>query len=228
MKKEGPSFWFKLFIGFHVLAVIVWTLPPPVNGAGGPTPQTGLDVVYDWNARYLKTSPARLYLQTTGQWQAWDMFSRNPSNRNVWGSVEIEYKDGVLIEYEYPRMAKLGKPERYIRERYRKYFERINLEEFGFMWPFFAQGMAERHAGNDPNNPPVRVWIVRHLKITPPTIGAGDYFGRLFADIQAGRATRDSWLPPNPEGPENWEVTRLYEHIVDQEELFRDKGWKLP
>lgn len=168
-EKTAPT-WVKALVGFHVFAICVWALPNPpetiVNGVSKPRASQWL---LFWNAQYLKTlTPVRCYLFVTGTWQYWDMFSPDPASTDWYGTVDVEYRDGTKRTVPYPRMNDLPIPMKYVKERYRKFYERAHDDGKPILWPSFAQAMALR-AYTDKANPPVVVRLRRHwLFVSPP------------------------------------------------------------
>jgi hypothetical protein len=164
-----PGIALKLFVVFHVLAITVWALPDlPPEVAQGKEPARGTQNLLAWNERTLKPSPpVRVYLQTTGFWQYWDMFAPNPSQTDRFASAEIEFADGTRRPLPYPRLADYPVWARYSLERYRKFQDRFHLDENRYLWPFVARRVA-RNAFTDPKNPPKRVWLTRHWMIVQP------------------------------------------------------------
>lgn len=160
--------WVKLFVLFHLVAITVWAFPVPTTAiASGRVQPSGADWVTFWNAKVLKPfPPLRVYAKTLGFWQYWDMFAPDPARVDRWGDAEIIYKDGKTKRYAYPRMADLSIWERYLRERYRKFFERAGSDQYVYFWPTFALRIALLN--DDPTNPPVTVNLYRHWKSTAP------------------------------------------------------------
>lgn len=183
--EKRVSVWVKLFVLFHIISIVSWSLPPPAPAIANGSRKLELDtrsgpgfarsagsIVSDGlllvNQKYVKTSPVRLYALTTGFWQYWDMFAPNPAHTDFYGTAEIEYRDGTKAHYAYPRVYSFAIPVKYFKERYRKYYERAHLESNNYLWPSFAQRIAAKNYF-DQNNPPVKVKLVRHwLPISPP------------------------------------------------------------
>ncbi len=168
-ERTAPT-WVKALVGFHVLATTIWALPnPPQPVADGKVQPRAAQWLLFWNGKYLKAqSLVRSYLFVTGTWQYWDMFAPNPASMDWYCTAEVEYKDGTKRTVEYPRMFKLGIGEKYVKERFRKFFERAHDDGKPILWPSFGQAMARR-ATTDPKNPPVVVRLRRHwLQIEPP------------------------------------------------------------
>src|ERR1041385_7538633 len=135
------SVFVKLFIAFHVMAIVSWALPPPpqnedlaINRQSPKLFAQSLgrfvsDGTLHFNQHFIKTSPVRIYLMYTGFWQYWDMFSPNPASIDFYGTATITYKDGSTKPYTFPRMYEMCIPKKYVSERYRKFYERAHVEK---------------------------------------------------------------------------------------------------
>ena len=143
-----------LFIAFHLAAILIWSFPP-----------SGL--------RSVLYRPFYKYMMWMGLWQSWDMFSPNPLAVNIRVIAEITFKDGSKTNWEFPRVEKLGYFERSQKERYRKWRERIRLDDFAPVWDDTARYIARRQ-NRKPENPPVLVSLIRYWGDIPPPV-AGDY-----------------------------------------------------
>lgn len=192
--------WVKAAIAFHVVAVTVWAIPlPPDAVAQEKARPSGTAWLQYWNNKYLKPlNPIRGYVLASGVWQYWDMFAPDPSATDWYGDAEVTYRDGTVRRVAYPRMVDLPIPEKYVKERYRKFFERAHDEGTASMWPPFAQRMA-RWAYKDPQNPPVVVRLFWHkLQIAPPGGKQGtEYQGFNYYSYAVDQAAlrRDRGLP---------------------------------
>ena len=195
--KTAPT-WVKLLVGFHVFATIVWALPNLSDKVmSGEVQPTGTKWLLYWNAKYLKTlSPVKAYLFSTGTWQYWDMFAPDPANTDWYGTAEIEYRDGTRKPGDYPRIYDLPIPVKFVKERYRKFYERAHDDDKPIIWPAFAQRIALL-GDTDPNNPPVKVRLTRHW--------------RPVAD-------------PGKKQDEEYSSYTYYTYIVDQAMLKKAKG----
>jgi len=163
--RRNAPLWIKLLLGFHVLVITSRTIPnakdAQLNGKVSPPVFDIGDWIRVWNNRYLKGAPPlEVYLFSTGTWQYWDMFSPNPAYIDVWLDTEIIYKDGSHKFYLYPRMYKLPIPNKYAQERYRKFYERANSDEYKFLWP--QVGLRVAYLNDNPKNPPMTVRLTRH------------------------------------------------------------------
>lgn len=137
-----------VFVCWHLFALAIWLMPGQSSIA-----QSLGNVV-------------RPYMTLTGFMQGWNMFSPNPYTLDVYVEARIHYADGSVRSWEFPRMAKMSYWERYGKERWRKYIE-VTENGFNFYWPTMANYAARTH-NNRPNDPPIRVDLVRHWRVLPP------------------------------------------------------------
>jgi hypothetical protein len=185
--KRNAPLWVKIFVPFHIVAITAWSLPYAPREFRGPKPAKALTIRTDSipgffqstaqyldyglllnNERYLKDSPLRFYVLSTGFWQYWDMFSPNPSSVDTYADAVVHFKDGTSKVWQYPRMFTLSIGQKFLKERWRKFFERAGAGNYRYMWPTFAQRVAEWNY-TDPENPPVVVDLHRHeMVINPP------------------------------------------------------------
>ena len=176
-EKRKASPWLKAFVLFHIFAITVWAIPePPENIRNGKVSPQGSDYILLWNWNYLKTTTGPVtiqpilsdYVLCTGFWQYWDMFAPNPASADFYGDGIVKYKDGTEKLWNYPRIEKMPIPEKFMMERYRKFFERVRLDDNAFLWATFAQRVAEEMDA-DPKNPPVNVRLRRNwIEVQPP------------------------------------------------------------
>jgi hypothetical protein len=168
--KPGVSIWLKLFVVFHLFVITAWTLPrPPDELTGGRMKPGGTDWILVADQKYIKPQPIlQAYLGVTGLWQYWDMFAPDAANADWYCDAFVFYKDGHSEHYQYPRMYLLPIPEKFFKERYRKYFERARDENYEYVFRPFAQRIAYL-MDKYPDNPPIRVDLHRHVyMISPP------------------------------------------------------------
>lgn len=170
LTRKAVSPWVKAFVLLHVVAIVTWALPRPkqaiLEGTAKPVGSDHLLVLAN-EIRVWK--PLNAYTQATGSWQYWDMFAPDPSSIDVWADAEVELKDGSKVTVDYPRIYRLGIGEKYLKERYRKFFERAGNTDHAFLWTPFAIQLARR-AAKSPENPPVAVVLRKH---TLPIAGPG-------------------------------------------------------
>lgn len=166
--KPNAPIWVKLFVAFHMVAIVSWSLPNAPRGVQlGTTPAVGSEHLLLANERTVKQTPAvRTYLLTTGFWQVWDMFAPDPASRDFWGDAEVVRQSGAVERFPYPRMYTLPIPQKYPMERYRKFFERAGSDSFSYVWPQFAYRIAMK-ADTDPLDRPVQVRLYRHWMDVP-------------------------------------------------------------
>jgi hypothetical protein len=104
------------FIIFHLVAIFCWSIP--VNN---PLVQ------------FVKES-VRPYLVWSGLFQSWDMFSPAPKSVNSYLEAVVIYADGTSQLWSFPRMELLGAKDRYFKERYRKYEENLQNNNYADLW----------------------------------------------------------------------------------------------
>lgn len=170
-KRREVALPIKALVLFHVFAIFSWSLPDPPQSLTRMEPSAAhvarypLDYLYYANHKLRwGDSGYRYYLFYTGGWQAWNMFSPNPSQFDAYYDAEITYLDGTKEIVPYPRMYTMTLTEKYLKERFRKYSERFNNEKTeSWKWPALAQWMAHI-SYHDPNNPPTVVVMRRHWR----------------------------------------------------------------
>jgi hypothetical protein len=91
------------------------------------------------------------------------MFSPNPAQRDYYGDAVVIYNDGKEEVFPYPRMYALSIPEKYVKERYRKFYERAHLESSTYLWMPFAQRIANL-SNKYPGNPPKLIRLRRYWR----------------------------------------------------------------
>jgi len=215
MRQEprNASPWVKAFVVMHVVAITMWALPYPKRPYMLGTAKFSVDtsnpaafarsfsdtvtqgfLYLNW--RYIKLSPLMYYPGCTGFWQYWDMFSPDPADTDLYLSAEVKFKDGTVVPFHYPRVYDLPIPEKYLKERYRKFFENVNQDSQAYGRPPVAQRIA-LESFTDPANPPVEVKLIRH---TYPI------------------------KPPGQEQLKDYSTSEVGTFAVDQAKLFKDKG----
>lgn len=160
----------KLLVALHLAAITIWALPSePGRVMREEVRPVGTDWILLLNYKHLKkSSPVQLYLFTTGFWQYWDMFAPDPVQTDMWADAIITYRDGRQRRYQYPRIYLLDLPSKYVKERYRKFYERAGGRNATYLWRPFAERIA-RLNDDIPGNPPVEVLLRKHVQhIAPP------------------------------------------------------------
>jgi hypothetical protein len=145
-KRDWKRLAVNVFIAFHLIAISFWALPGS-------------------QFRDKMVAPFGHYMMTLGLWQSWDMFSPNPLSLTIRLDAEITYRDGTRERWEFPQPEKLGLIERSLKERYRKWRERVRLDTYSYIWPDTARAIARRHSR--PDNPPVKVALTRYWAELP-------------------------------------------------------------
>ena len=188
-KKHGAGWWLRVFVIFHIVAITSWALPwPPADIQSGKRKPVGTDWVLLYNMQHIKTfPPTHAYLLSTGFWQYWDMFAPEPADTDFYCTADVTYRDGRKETYKYPRMYDLSIPDKFLEERFRKFFERGYDSTRPYMWARIGQRIALL-MDKYPNNPPVQVDLFKNYRHI------------------AG--------PGNPQ-PANYTHERYYQYIVD-------------
>ena len=208
--KSKVSFWVKAFVAFHLVCISVWAMPNPKKDIMNGTEKLGIrkgDVVRSFsetvtegtllvNWKYLKRSPFMYYPLSTGFWQYWDMFAPNPANTDLYMEADVTYQDGTKTRFHYPRVYTMPIPMKYLKERYRKFYENVNNDDQAYIRPAVAQRVALESFDN-PSNPPVLVVLIR-------------YFDRVE--------------PPGEPVDATYQAVRFFTYRVDLTKLRRDKG----
>jgi hypothetical protein len=112
------------FIVFHLIAIFCWSVP--INNS----------VI-----QFVKES-VRPYLVWSGLFQSWDMFSPSPKSVNSYLEAVVIYADGSSQLWSFPRMELLSPTDRYFKERYRKYEENLQNNNYPDLWPDAARYIA--------------------------------------------------------------------------------------
>jgi|ERR1044072_613571 hypothetical protein len=182
---RNAPLWIKIWLPLHIIAITAWSLPyAPASYRDSPNKfkikgntlpqkmQSSAEMLRNGflygNEKYVKNSPLKQYLLFTGFWQYWDMFSPNPASVDNYATIVVNYANGAKKNYPYPRIYDLPLHEKFMKERWRKFFERAGTGEFSFLWKPFGNFVA-LSMFDDPKNPPVSVELHRHqLVIAPP------------------------------------------------------------
>lgn len=103
----------------------------------------------------------------TGWTQYWSLFCPEVRDINYDLSALVEFSDGTIKYYEFPRMQKLDLLTKFKREKLRKLFgDNISWPNYAQFRPSICRYLAR--ANNDPNNPPERVTMLWNSINTPP------------------------------------------------------------
>src|ERR1700735_3111682 len=152
------------FIIFHLIAIVCWSVP--INNA----------VIH-----FVKES-VRPYFLWTGLFQSWDMFGPDPKSVNSYLEAVVIYDDGTSQLWSFPRMELLSYSDRYFKERYRKYEENLQNNDFADLWPDAARYIA-RLDSNSTHRVQKVLLVVRWSDIIPRsdnTYDRGPWDGDVF------------------------------------------------
>ncbi len=137
-----------VFILFHLMAILCWTIPTDspfmvgMRGLVGP------------------------YMQWAGLAQSWDTFAPNPKAVNSYIKAVAITQHGRMHVFAFPRMEQLVFSERYGKERYRKFAENLAVAANAAVWPDIARHVAGLY--KNPADPPDKVVLVQFVAdITP-------------------------------------------------------------
>jgi hypothetical protein len=138
------------FLLFHILAISCWALP-----ISNPLISSFRQLV-------------RPYFIWSGLFQSWDMFSPDPKRVNSYLEAIVIYKDGSSALWSFPRMELLGSSERYAKERYRKFEENLQNDQYSGLRPDAARYIA-RLNNHKSSSPKTIMLVVRWSEIIPRT-----------------------------------------------------------
>jgi hypothetical protein len=209
---RNASPWIKAFVAFHVVCITMWSLPYPKKPYMNGTAKLGVDTssprafarsfsetvtegILYWNWQYMKNGVIMYYPGITGFWQYWDMFSPNPASVDLYMEADVKYKNGTTYRFHYPRIYTMPIPQKYLKERYRKFYENVNQDTQAAIRPAVAQRIA-LECFKDPNNPPMQVTLIRFY---------------------------DTIEPPGAKPDPAYTEYRFFTYIVDQAKLKSDK-----
>ncbi len=127
-----------------------------------------------WAPRDLLIQPVQPFLGAFGLWQAWNVFSPEIRKENYHLFALINFKDGSMSIWEFPRQESKTGIEQLRAHRFRKWSQdRVKNNTFGLVMPDTARYLARVH--NNKNNPPVSVTIsMLSAKIPEPKKGKQD------------------------------------------------------
>jgi hypothetical protein len=96
------------------------------------------------------------------------MFSPDPKRVNSYLEAIVIYKDGSSTLWSFPRMELLSANERYAQERYRKFEENLQNDQYSGLWPDAARYIA-RQNNQKASQPKTIMLVVRWSEIIPRT-----------------------------------------------------------
>jgi hypothetical protein len=141
-----------LFLAFHIVAITCWAVP--------------LNLPLFPQCRKL----VRPYFLWAGLFQTWDMFAPIPWVSNSYVEAVIIYKDGSRKTWSFPRMEQLSLTDRYLKERYRKFSEVLQIEDNDALWPDVARHIARLNS--TPSNPAKTIILIRKWSLIVPRVDA--------------------------------------------------------
>ena len=144
-----------IFIAFHVYALFIWGLP-------------------DGEFRKHMARPVEKYVVWLGLWHTWGMFAPKALDVNYDVRAHVKYQDGSTAEWIAPRMQEMSLRERALKERQRKWRERIRDQSYSMIWDDTSRWIA-RQMNTKPNNPPVEVKLTRYWAMIPAPNLRQDY-----------------------------------------------------
>jgi hypothetical protein len=154
-RQKLKYFAINVFLLFHILAISCWALP-----LNNPLVSSFRKLV-------------RPYFIWSGLFQSWDMFSPEPKRVNSYLEAIVIYEDGSSELWSFPRMELLSSNERYAKERYRKFEENLQNDQYSGLRPGAARYIA-RLNNRKPSPPQTIMLVVRWSEIIPRTDEAYD------------------------------------------------------
>jgi hypothetical protein len=146
-----------LFLGFHIVAIFCWCVPldlPPLAACK--------DLI-------------RPYFVWAGLFQSWDTFAPVPWGSNSYVEARLIYKDGSEKIWSFPRMEQLNPFERYRQERYRKFVEVLQLDNFDTIWPDVARRIARLNS--TPSQPVKTVILIQKYSLIIASVDGSYHAG---------------------------------------------------
>jgi hypothetical protein len=102
------------------------------------------------------------YLQVTGLWQDWSMFSPDPLSINLHVEAKVRHQDGREVSYALPRLHLLSQMDRILMERYRKWVvDWLRIDGNDHLW-IPATRYILKQLPPSPDNPVTSIRLVRY------------------------------------------------------------------
>ena len=113
--------------------------------------------------------PVDLYLSFFSIYQDWMMFAKNPSRTNSYLTADIEFIDGSIETFHFPKSSELKHFEKYkFGERYRKIIsEGIIAPNKKFLWKDAARFSLRKMKETQFARIPKRVFLKKHTFVIP-------------------------------------------------------------
>lgn len=160
LKSRVKRWCITLFILVHLYIMTFWGMPPSLF-------------------RGYMTYGVQDYVIKSGLWHSWDMFSPDPLSVIFNVYAEVHFEDRTMKIWEFPRMEKLSILEKFRKERYRKWRERVRQDTFTIVWDDTARYVARLH--HNPTNPPRQIVLVREWDSIPaPRFKPGTFEMKSF------------------------------------------------
>ena len=106
-------------------------------------------------------------MNLAGWTQYWSLFCPEVRDLNYHLNALVEFSDGTIKCYEFPRHEKMDLITKFRREKLRKLFgDNISWQNYEQFRPSVCRFLAR--ANNDPTNPPERVTMFLNITNTPP------------------------------------------------------------
>jgi len=130
---------------FHLLALILWTIPP-----------------CQIKERFIK--PYHYYMLPLGLWQWWAIFAPDPIRETMVLDAEVVDCKGMRYMHEFPRIGELSWWNKIPRYRQPKFTSNMSSDEYVTARRFTARH-AVRRLGLGPESFPV--WVSLYYQIKP-------------------------------------------------------------
>lgn len=122
------------------------------------------------NSRIFKSfyKPIDEYLSFFTLFQSWNMYSPNPLRTNAFLTAEVEFDDGTVDVYEFPRADRMDISEKYTHgERLRVMMESIRVDKNKFLWKDAAKFALRKLKKDNFYKIPLKVHLYRHWSNVP-------------------------------------------------------------
>jgi len=137
-----------LFLGFHLLGITCWCLP------------------IDTPVLALSRKFVRPYFLWVGLFQSWDMFAPVPKGANTYIEATLIYSDRSRATWTYPRMDQLSLTQKLFKERYRKFADYLQTDDFDDLLPDAARYIARLNSR--PQHPVKTIILVEKFSLIVP------------------------------------------------------------
>jgi hypothetical protein len=143
------------FIFVHLIAITLWAIP------------------YDFSFIVRARELIQPYMRWTGLFQTWNMFAPNPIPENMHIKAVVITEHHHIHVWDYPRMDQLSFEERYRKERYLKFAEKLLEDRNSLLLADVVKHIARFY--DDPADPPEKVILLKYeAEIRPWTADGSD------------------------------------------------------